>query len=83
MHNSKRYTIFASANKLNNHIMAKKKFEVVIAYHGSFSSEVYAENEREALDLVRAKADSMSAEDFLMAIEVIENGTDVSQIKEK
>lgn len=54
-----------------------KKFNVWIYYHGCYNTEVMAENEDKAIEIARDKANSLNDTDFLHAIEVIEDGTDI------
>lgn len=56
------------------------KYNVSIFYHGSFNAEIDAESEQQAKEIARNKADNMSSDEFLNAIEIIENGTDVYEI---
>lgn len=57
------------------------KYNVSIFYHGSFNTEIEAESEQQAREIARNKADYLSNDEFLKAIDIIENGTDVYEIK--
>lgn len=58
------------------------KFNVWIYYHGCYSTEVDAETKDEALEKARYQAYDMSEDEFLKAIEVMENGSDVEPCKD-
>ena len=62
--------------------MKKKVFLTHIYYHGCINDEIVAENENEAIDLLRTRANSMSAEEFQRSAEIIEDGTDATFIGE-
>ena len=55
----------------------KKRYEVQIQYSGCFTTSVEAENESEAVELVRNEVSSLSELDFLDAIDICESGHDV------
>ena len=57
----------------------RKKYEVQIYYHGCFSTTVEANDEDEAVEIVREQANSLPDLDFLDAIELMEDGHDVFQ----
>lgn len=57
------------------------KFNVWIYYHGCYSTEIEAESQDEALEKARHQAYDMSDNEFLKAIEVMENGSDVELCK--
>lgn len=57
-----------------------KNYQVYVYYHGCFSTIVEAEDEQKAKELAKSKADSMNDKDFLQAIELIEDGSDVYQV---
>lgn len=59
-----------------------KKFNVWIYYHGCYSTEIEAESQDEALEKARHQVYDMSDNEFLKAIEVMENGSDVEPCKE-
>jgi hypothetical protein len=53
------------------------RYNVQIYYHGCFNVDVEATSENEAIIIAREKANSLDDIDFLGAIEIIENGTDI------
>ncbi|MBO7241568.1 MAG: hypothetical protein J6U90_03870 [Methanobrevibacter sp.] len=55
----------------------KKQYEVQLHFSGCFATSVEAENDSEALELVRDEVLSLSELDFLDAIDIRENGHDV------
>jgi hypothetical protein len=57
-----------------------KNYQVYVYYHGCFSTIVEAEDEQKAKELAKSKADSMNDKDFLQAIELLEDGSDVYQV---
>lgn len=54
-----------------------KKFNVSIYYHGCYNTEVMAEDEDKAMQIARDKVYNLNDTDFLHAIDVIEDGTDI------
>lgn len=54
-----------------------KKFNVHLYFEGSYSVDVMAETESEALAIARAKTLEMSDEEFIKAIEPEDAGYDI------
>lgn len=57
-----------------------KKFNVHLYFEGSYSVDVMAETEEEALEIARAKTLAMSDEEFVKAIEPEDAGYDVYDV---
>lgn len=53
-----------------------KKFTVHLSYHGRFTTEVEAKNEQEALEKARHESATLPPDEFIKAIEPIEDGYD-------
>lgn len=56
------------------------KYKVFLAYHGSLTVEVEADNEQKALEAARADVGAMSDTDFNNAIDLMEDDHDVEEI---
>lgn len=58
-----------------------RKFTVHLSYHGCLTTEVEAENEQEALEKARHESATLSPDEFIKAIEPIEDGYDWEESK--
>lgn len=52
------------------------KYTIHLSYHGCFTIEVEAENEQEALEKARYESAALPPDEFIKAIEPIEDGYD-------
>ena len=58
-----------------------KTYHVVITYHGAYSTLIHADSKENAIEKVKHEVQSLSDLEFMDAIELIENGTDVQLVK--
>lgn len=58
-----------------------KTYHVVISYHGAYSTLVHADSKENAIEKVIHEVQCLSDLDFMDAIELKENGTDVQLVK--
>lgn len=58
-----------------------KTYHVVITYHGAYSTLIHADSKENAIEKVKHEVRRLSDLEFMDAIEITENGTDVQLVK--
>ena len=58
-----------------------KTYHIVISYHGAYSTLIDADSKENAIEKAKHEVQCLSDLEFMDAIELIENGTDVQLVK--